>query len=105
MPNFARSSLYRKLTTMSLLSTGSALLCMFVAFAFASVLHGRENEGRQLSSLAGVIAASSADALIFNDRTLALTLLVSLEAKQEISRAALYDRKGKLFATDRKSVV
>jgi signal transduction histidine kinase/DNA-binding response OmpR family regulator/HPt (histidine-containing phosphotransfer) domain-containing protein len=98
MPNFARSSLYLKLTTMSLLSTGTALLCVFVAFAVASVLKGRENESRQLSSLAGVVATSSADALIFNDRTLALTLLVSLEAKQEISRAALYDRKGKLFA-------
>ncbi len=99
MPNSARSSLYRKLTMMSLLSTGAALLCVFVAFAVASVLNGRENEGRQLSSLAGVVAASSADALVFNDRTLALTMLVSLEAKQEISRAALYDRKGKLFAT------
>jgi two-component system sensor histidine kinase/response regulator len=98
MPNFARSSLYLKLTTMSLLSTGTALLCVFVAFAVTSVLNGRENESRQLSSLAGVVATSSADALIFNDRTLALTLLVSLEAKQEISRAALYDRKGKLFA-------
>jgi len=99
MPNFARSSLYLTLTTMSLLSTGTALLCVFVAFAVASVVNGRENEGRQLSSLAGVVATSSADALIFNDRVLALTLLVSLEAKQEISRAALYDRKGKLFAT------
>ena len=99
MPNFARSSLYLKLTTMSLLSTGAALLCVFVAFAVTSVLKGRENESRQLSSLAGVVATSSADALIFNDRTLALTLLVSLEAKQDISRAALYDRKGKLFAS------
>ena len=99
MPNFARSSLYRKLTTMSLLSTGTALLCVFVAFSTASVLNKRENEGRHLSSLAGVVATSSADALVFNDRTLALTLLVSLEAKQEISRAALYDRKGMLFAT------
>jgi signal transduction histidine kinase/DNA-binding response OmpR family regulator/HPt (histidine-containing phosphotransfer) domain-containing protein len=98
MSNFARSSLYLKLTTMSLLSTGTALFCVFVAFAVASVLNGRENESRQLSSLAGVVATSSADALIFNDRTLALTLLVSLEAKPEISRAALYDRKGKLFA-------
>jgi two-component system sensor histidine kinase/response regulator len=98
MPNFARSSLYLKLTTMSLLSTGTALLCVFVAFAVTSVLNGRGNESRQLSSLAGVVATSSADALIFNDRTLALTLLVSLEAKPEISRAALYDRKGKLFA-------
>ncbi|MBD8532242.1 MULTISPECIES: response regulator [unclassified Massilia] len=99
MPNFARSSLYRKLTTMSLLSTATALLCVFVAFSSASVLSKRENEGRHLSSLAGVVATSSADALVFNDRILALTLLVSLEAKQEISRAALYDRKGMLFAT------
>jgi signal transduction histidine kinase/DNA-binding response OmpR family regulator/HPt (histidine-containing phosphotransfer) domain-containing protein len=98
MPNFARSSLYRKLTTMSLLSTGVALFCVFVAFTVASVLNGRENEGRQLSSLAGVVAANSADALVFNDRSLARTLLASLEAKDEISRAALYDRKGKLFA-------
>jgi signal transduction histidine kinase/DNA-binding response OmpR family regulator/HPt (histidine-containing phosphotransfer) domain-containing protein len=98
MPNFARSSLYRKLTTMSLLSTGVALACVFVAFTVASVLNGRENEGRQLSSLAGVVAANSADALVFNDRSLARTLLASLEAKDEISRAALYDRKGKLFA-------
>jgi two-component system sensor histidine kinase/response regulator len=98
MPNFARSSLYRKLTTMSLLSTGVALVCVFVAFTVASVLNGRANEGRQLSSLAGVVAANSADALVFNDRSLARTLLASLEAKGEISRAALYDRKGKLFA-------
>ncbi|MGJ9418653.1 response regulator [Massilia sp. CMS3.1] len=99
MPNFARSSLYRKLTMMSLLSTGTALLCVFLAFSVASVVNKRENEGHHLSSLAGVVATSSADALIFNDRVLALTLLVSLEAKPEISRATLYDRKGKLFAT------
>jgi two-component system sensor histidine kinase/response regulator len=98
MPNFARSSLYRKLTTMSLLSTGVALVCVFVAFTVASSLNGRDNESRQLSSLAGVVAANSADALVFNDRTLARTLLASLEAKGEISRAALYDGKGKLFA-------
>ena len=98
MLNFARSSLYRKLTTMSMVSTGVALACVFVAFTVASVLNGRANEGRQLSSLAGVVAANSADALVFNDRSLARTLLASLEAKGEISQAALYDRKGKLFA-------
>ncbi|QOL49435.1 response regulator [Massilia litorea] len=98
MLNSARSSLYRKLTTMLMLSTGVALACVFVAFTVASVLNGRANEGRQLSSLAGVVAANSADALVFNDRSLARTLLASLEAKGEISQAALYDRKGKLFA-------
>ena len=98
MPNFERSSLNRKLTTMSLLSTGSALLIVFIAFACASVHKGRKDEGMQLSSLAGVVATNSADALVFNDRSLAGALLAALKAKEEISSAALYDRKGRLFA-------
>ncbi|MEW6025435.1 MAG: response regulator [Pseudomonadota bacterium] len=99
MPNFQRSSLNRKLTMMSLLSTGSALAFVFVAFAVASVLNGRKDESMQLSSLAGVVAANSADALVFNDRSLAGALLAALTAKEEISSAALYDRKGRLFAS------
>ncbi|WP_305824654.1 response regulator [Massilia brevitalea] len=99
MPYFQRSSLSRKLTMMSLLSTGSALVCVFLAFAVASVLNGRKDEGMQLSSLAGVVATNSADALVFNDRSLAGTLLAALAAKEEISSAALYDRKGRLFAS------
>jgi len=99
MPYFQRSSLSRKLTMMSLLSTGSALVCVFLAFAVASVLNGRKDEGMQLSSLAGVVATNSADALVFNDRSLAGALLAALAAKEEISGAALYDRKGRLFAS------
>ena len=99
MPQFQRSSLNRKLTMMSLLSTGSALVCVFLAFAVASVLNGRKDEGMQLSSLAGVAATNSADALVFNDRSLAGNLLAALAAKEEISGAALYDRKGRLFAS------
>jgi len=99
MPHFQRSSLSRKLTMMSLLSTGSALVCVFLAFAVASVLNGRKDEGMQLSSLAGVVATNSADALVFNDRSLAGALLAALAAKEEISSAALYDRKGRLFAS------
>ena len=101
MANLERSSLNRKLTTMSLLSTGSALLIVFVAFALASVHNGRNDEHMQLSSLAGVVATNSADALVFNDRSLAGALLAALKSKEEISSAALYDRKGKLFAAYR----
>ena len=101
MPNFERSSLNRKLTMMSLLSTGSALVIVFIAFALASVHNGRKDEFMQLSSLAGVVATNSADALVFNDRSLAGALLAALKAKEEISSAALYDRKGKLFAAYR----
>jgi signal transduction histidine kinase/CheY-like chemotaxis protein/HPt (histidine-containing phosphotransfer) domain-containing protein len=98
MLNFERSSLNHKLTIISLLSTGMALLVVFVAFAVTSVLNHRKDEGMQLSSFAGVVGTNSVDALLFNDRTLARNTLGALKAKEEISRAILYDRKGKPFA-------
>ncbi|WP_229507967.1 ATP-binding protein [Massilia sp. Dwa41.01b] len=98
MPTSERSSLNRKLTSMSLLSTGTALLFVFIAFACASVVNGRKDERVALASLAAVVAANSADTLVFNDRNLARTLLASLAAKEEISFAALYDSHGRLFA-------
>ncbi len=98
MLNFERSSLNKKLTIISFLSTGTALLFVFVAFAVTSVLNHRKDEGMQLSSFAGVIGTNSVDALMFNDRTQAQNTLSALKAKEEISVAALFDRDGKLFA-------
>jgi two-component system sensor histidine kinase/response regulator len=98
MLNFERSSLNQKLTIISLLSTGTALLFVFIAFAVTSVLNHRKDEGMQLSSFAGVIGTNSVDALLFNDRALAQNTLAALKAKVEISSAILYDRKGKPFA-------
>jgi signal transduction histidine kinase/CheY-like chemotaxis protein/HPt (histidine-containing phosphotransfer) domain-containing protein len=98
MLNFERSSLNHKLTIISLLSTGMALLVVFVAFAVTSVLNHRKDEAMQLMSFAGVIGTNSVDALMFNDRNLAQNTLAALKAKEEISRAILYDRKGKPFA-------
>ncbi|HEY1228979.1 MAG TPA: CHASE sensor domain-containing protein, partial [Ramlibacter sp.] len=98
MLNFERSSLNQKLTIISLLSTGTALMFVFVAFAVTSMLNHRHDEGMQLSSFAGVVGTNSVDALLFNDRNLAENTLAALRAKEEISAAALYDRKGKPFA-------
>jgi signal transduction histidine kinase/DNA-binding response OmpR family regulator/HPt (histidine-containing phosphotransfer) domain-containing protein len=98
MLNFERSSLNTKLTIISLLSTGTALLFVFVAFAVTSMLNHRQDEGMQLSSFAGVVGTNSVDALLFNDRTLAQNTLAALRAKEEIAGAVLYDRKGQLFA-------
>jgi two-component system sensor histidine kinase/response regulator len=98
MLNFERSSLNQKLTIISLLSTGTALLFVFAAFAVTSVLNHRKDEGMQLSSFAGVIGTNSVDALVFNDRSQAQTTLSALKAKEEISTAVLFDRKGKVFA-------
>jgi two-component system, sensor histidine kinase and response regulator len=98
MLNFERSSLNQKLTIISLLSTGTALLFVFVAFAVTSMLNHRKDEGMQLSSFAGVVGTNSVDALLFNDRNLAQNTLAALRAKEEIAGAVLYDRKGKPFA-------
>ncbi|MFL6676195.1 MAG: response regulator [Massilia sp.] len=98
MLNFERSSLNHKLTIISLLSTGMALIVVFVAFAVTSVLNHRKDEGMQLSSFAGVVGTNSVDALLFNDHNLAKNILAALRAKEEISTAILYDRKGKPFA-------
>jgi two-component system sensor histidine kinase/response regulator len=98
MLNFERSSLNQKLTIISFLSTGTALLFVFVAFAVASVLNHRKDEGMQLSSFAGVIGTNSVDALVFNDRSAAQNTLSALKAKDEISTAVLFDRSGKVFA-------
>ncbi|MES2321518.1 MAG: response regulator [Pseudomonadota bacterium] len=98
MLNFERSSLNKKLTIISFLSTGTALLFVFFAFTVTSVLNHRKDEGMQLSSFAGVIGTNSVDALMFNDRTQAQNTLSALKAKDDISNAMLFDRNGKLFA-------
>ncbi|MDB5908947.1 MAG: hybrid sensor histidine kinase/response regulator [Massilia sp.] len=98
MLNFERSSLSQKLTIISFLSTGTALIFVFIAFAVTSVRDQRQDEGMQLSSLAGVIGTNSVDALVFNDHSSAQNTLSALKAKQEISNATLFDRKGKVFA-------
>jgi two-component system sensor histidine kinase/response regulator len=98
MLNFERSSLNQKLTIISFLSTGTALLFVFAAFAVTSVLNHRKDEGMQLSSFAGVIGTNSVDALLFGDRARAEGTLKALRAKEDISDAVLYDRKGKPFA-------
>ncbi|TFW32001.1 hybrid sensor histidine kinase/response regulator, partial [Massilia horti] len=99
MLNFERSSLNHKLTLISLLSTGTALLVVFVAFAITSVQGHHKDEEMQLSSFAGVVGTNSADALLFNDRALAQNILAALRAKVEISSAILYDSHGKPFAS------
>ncbi|MDB5919179.1 MAG: hybrid sensor histidine kinase/response regulator [Massilia sp.] len=98
MLNFERSSLNQKLTIISFLSTGTALLFVFIAFAVTSVLNHRKDEGMQLSSFAGVIGTNSVDALVFNDPNSARATLSALKAKEEISNATLFDRNGELFA-------
>jgi two-component system sensor histidine kinase/response regulator len=98
MLNFERSSLSRKLTIISVLTTGSALLLVFLAFAIASVLTHTGEERKQLVSLADVIGANSVAPLLYADRATAAQALAALEVMEDIERAVLYDRNGRPFA-------
>ncbi|MGK5073436.1 response regulator [Janthinobacterium sp. ZB1P44] len=100
MFNFQRSSISQKLTMISVLSSGCALLLVFVAFALTSVLSHKNDEGKQLLSLAGVIGAASAAPLLAGKsaQPQAEQVLAALAARDEIAQAALFDKGGRLFA-------
>ncbi|MBC7859014.1 MAG: hybrid sensor histidine kinase/response regulator, partial [Burkholderiaceae bacterium] len=98
MLKFDRSSISGKLTVISVLSTGSALLLVFIAFTVTSVLSHVANEGKQLSALAGVVGINSGAALLSGNRAQAAQHLLALAVKDEIVQAALFDRRGQLFA-------
>ena len=98
MQNFERSSLNRKLNIISLLSTATALLFVFCAFAATSVINHRKAEGLQLAAFARVIGAATSADLMLVDRRQAGATLAALEAQQDISAAVLYDRFGRPLA-------
>jgi signal transduction histidine kinase/DNA-binding response OmpR family regulator len=87
-----------KLTIMSVLSAGSALLLILVAFAATSVLSRSDDARQQLTVLAGVIGHSSKTALLYADRHQAGQVLATLALDDDILQAALYDGSGKLLA-------
>jgi signal transduction histidine kinase/DNA-binding response OmpR family regulator/HPt (histidine-containing phosphotransfer) domain-containing protein len=98
MFNFERFGLSQKLTIISVLSTGSALMLVFIAFAGTSVLSHTEDERKQLASLAGVIGNNSMIALSRGDRKQAQQTLATLIGEDDILQAALYDGDGALLA-------
>jgi two-component system sensor histidine kinase/response regulator len=99
MLNFERSGLSQKLTIISVLTTGSALLLVFVAFAVTAVLSHTQEERQQLASLADVIGANSVTPLLFVDHATAEQALAALNVQEDVTQAALFDRDGKLFAS------
>jgi len=98
MLNLERSSLNQTLTHMCLRTAAGALAVAYLAFAASTVHSHLRAENAQVNALAAVVAASSFDALQFNDRRLAAQLLATLEAQDNIAAAVLYDAKGRPFA-------
>ena len=98
MSNHERSGLSQRLTILSMLSTGSALLLVFFTFAATSVLHGQEVERDRLATLAAVIGSLGDGAVKRVNSKQVAQQLQALGHDRDILQAAVYDRDGALLA-------
>ena len=89
----------RKLTVISMLTSGAALLLTCAAFLTYEQVSFRRDMTRALEITAQIIGANSASSLAFTDTDSATLTLKSLAEQPHIVRACVYDATGKVFAT------
>jgi two-component system NtrC family sensor kinase len=88
-----------KLTTITMLTSGVALLLACAAFVGYELTVFRTGIVNELSTTAAIVGDNSAAALAFDDPDSARQTLRSLNVHPHIIGAALYGRNGKLFAS------
>jgi len=92
-------SIRRKLTLLVLASTLAALVVTGIALVIYDLRGYREAGINDLVTQAEILGRASAPALAFEDPKAANENLQLLKAKPRISSAAIYNAKGKLFAS------
>lgn len=88
-----------KLTAITMLTSGVALLLACTAFVGYELTMFRDTTVKELSTTAAIIGDNSAAAIEFDDPGSAGQTLRSLNTLPHVVGAALYDRNGKLFAS------
>src|SRR5450759_1839349 len=99
MFDFRKTSIKAKLTLLTMLTSGVALLVSVVLFGFNDVRTFRTSMVRDLQTLADVIGHNSTSALDFDDETAAAKTLTSLEHKTSILAAAILKKDDKVLAS------
>ena len=94
-------SLRSKLNAILLATTATALAVAAAALLLVDLRRELADTEQDLLTQADVIALASAPALSFGDARVAVENLAVLRAKKTVTAAALYDERGKLFATYR----
>ena len=89
----------RKLSTISLVSTGAALLLITAAFLVGEVFAARAASLQQLRTLSQAIATNSTAALAFDNPDDARAVLGAFRSDPHFVAAALYKEDGQRFAT------
>jgi signal transduction histidine kinase len=94
-----RTSIQRKLVTVMMLTSTTVLMLTGAALILYDVASFRESLARSLATRAEILAANSTAALAFDNRDDATQILAALKSDPSMVLAALYDRRGRLFAT------
>ena len=87
----------RKLSTISLVSTGAALLLTTAVFLAGEIVAARDSSLQQLRILSEAIATNSTAALAFDNPEDARAVLAAFKSDPHIIAAALYGSDGQLF--------
>lgn len=99
MFSFRQCSIKAKLTLLTMLTSGVALLLSITLLGLHDVRAFRQSTALDLQTLANVIGASATSALDFDDETAATKVLATLEHKPNITAAAIYTKDDKVFGT------
>lgn len=94
----ARSTIGRKLTSISVLSSVTALLSASAAFLAYDVYSFRQYLTRRIGTEAEIIAFNSVSPLVFKDAEAATAILGGLKAEPSVVGAAILDEKDGSFA-------
>jgi PAS domain S-box-containing protein len=89
----------RKLTVISMLTSGIALVLTCATFIVYEQFTFRLDMSRDLAITAEIIGFNSASALSFKDNESAVQTLQGLSAQPHVVRGCVYDETGKIFAT------
>ncbi len=94
-----RASIRTKQTLLLLLTSAGALLLACAGFVATEVRQFRAGMAGELATLAEIIGQNSASALDFDDPKAAAEILAALRVQNSVAAAALYDERGRVFAT------
>jgi signal transduction histidine kinase/ActR/RegA family two-component response regulator len=89
----------RKLMLVMLLTSSFALLLMGSALITYELVTFRRALAVNIGVLAQIIGSNSTAALAFDDAKSAREILAALSAEQQITSAAIYDQRGRIFAS------
>lgn len=101
--SFSNIPIRQKLTFISMVTSGAALLLASAGFLIYEQVAFKRSLLSDLASTAEMIGLNSAAALSFDDAGSATQTLASLAVQPHITAACLYDRDGVRFATYRRA--